>query len=734
MNYRNIFNKSLLPSLISALILPVCAVSAYGATAIEEIVVTARKRQESIQDVPVAVSAITPGQIERGSITSSLDLGKIVPNVELHETVIGSESLSASIRGMSYDDIEKSIEPTVGVAIDGVFMASNSGGVFDLFDVASVEVLRGPQGTLFGRNTIGGVISVNRTEPTGEFGIKLEATAGDQDMTDIKGIINMPLSDKGGIKLAFKKIDADSHVYNTTLNARRPMRDSETMSVSVKYNFTENTSAQLTFDSYDHHTTAADNVFVATGFLASIGFNAGAAASEAANWTTSPQLLPLTAYLEGDNTTLKVNHTGENYEIKYIMGIMDYEEDVDEASWGLPQVFFPVARDQTFKQTSHELQYISDYDGPMNFVAGLYILEADSNITSGPIQNFDALHFLDSTAYFGEMSYDINDLWSFSLGARYTKEEKELNTASYTSNAARLSDSRAPADLINLANPTFDDNNTSFRAVLQRQLESGMVYASYSTGYRSGGFFNRGVTAAETLPFQSEEVASIELGVRLNPTDSSQINVTYFNAEYTDKQVVVVVPASDSKCNKEQNAAGNVTCSFVRNAAEATMSGVEFEGVLMPSDALTLRLNFGTLDSEYDNYDYDGVDISSKARILYSPKFTGYFGAEHTSDRAGGTLTLNLGFSHKGDVETQADWSKYNPATGPVVTLDSFQTLDISATFVKEFGPNTVKLRVYGTDVLEDGNRIGRRYDAGAFAWAEPVPRRQMGVTLGYEF
>jgi iron complex outermembrane receptor protein len=734
MNYRNIFNKSLLPSLISALILPVCAVSAYGATAIEEIVVTARKRQESIQDVPVAVSAITPGQIERGSITSSLDLGKIVPNVELHETVIGSESLSASIRGMSYDDIEKSIEPTVGVAIDGVFMASNSGGVFDLFDVASVEVLRGPQGTLFGRNTIGGVISVNRTEPTGEFGIKLEATAGDQDMTDIKGIINMPLSDKGGIKLAFKKIDADSHVYNTTLNARRPMRDSETMSVSVKYNFTENTSAQLTFDSYDHHTTAADNVFVATGFLASIGFNAGAAASEAANWTTSPQLLPLTAYLEGDNTTLKVNHTGENYEIKYIMGIMDYEEDVDEASWGLPQVFFPVARDQTFKQTSHELQYISDYDGPMNFVAGLYILEADSDITSGPIQNFDALHFLDSTAYFGEMSYDINDLWSFSLGARYTKEEKELNTASYTSNAARLSDSRAPADLINLANPTFDDNNTSFRAVLQRQLESGMVYASYSTGYRSGGFFNRGVTAAETLPFQSEEVASIELGVRLNPTDSSQINVTYFNAEYTDKQVVVVVPASDSMCNKEQNEAGNVTCSFVRNAAEATMSGVEFEGVLMPSDALTLRLNFGTLDSEYDNYDYDGVDISSKARILYSPKFTGYFGAEHTSDRAGGTLTLNLGFSHKGEVETQADWSKYNPATGPVVTLDSFQTLDISATFVKEFGPNTVKLRVYGTDVLEDGNRIGRRYDAGAFAWAEPVPRRQMGVTLGYEF
>jgi iron complex outermembrane receptor protein len=171
MNYQKNFKKQVLPALISVCMVPLYANVAVGATVLEEVVVTARKRQESIQDVPVAVSAITPGQLERGSITSSLELGKLVPNVELHETAIGSESLSASIRGMSYDDIEKSIEPTVGVAIDGVFLASNSGGVFDMFDVESVEVLRGPQGTLFGRNTIGGVISVNRTQPTGEFGV-----------------------------------------------------------------------------------------------------------------------------------------------------------------------------------------------------------------------------------------------------------------------------------------------------------------------------------------------------------------------------------------------------------------------------------------------------------------------------------------------------------------------------------------------------------------------------------
>ncbi|MGB2287538.1 MAG: TonB-dependent receptor, partial [Porticoccaceae bacterium] len=302
MNYRQTFKKQLLPAIISVCTLPLYAGGAMAqeeSVGLEEIVVTARKRQESIQDVPVAVSAISPGQLERGSINSSIDLGKLVPNVELHETNIGSESLSASIRGLSYDDIEKSIEPTVGVAIDGVFLASNSGAVFDFFDIESVEVLRGPQGTLFGRNTIGGVINVQRTEPTGEFGMKLEAVAGEQNLTDVKGVINMPLSDKGGIKLAFKNTESDSHVYNTTLNDRRPFKDSETLSLSVKYNFTDSTSAILTYDDYDHDTTAPDNVFVSASPLGD-----GARASEADSWKTSPQGIPLTASLKGENTTL----------------------------------------------------------------------------------------------------------------------------------------------------------------------------------------------------------------------------------------------------------------------------------------------------------------------------------------------------------------------------------------------------------------------------------------------
>ena len=737
MTYQNRLKKSLLPSLISVLVLPICAQGAYGATTLEEIVVTARKRQESIQDVPVAVTALSPGQLERGSITSSLDLAKLAPNVQLHETAIGSESLSASIRGLSYDDIEKSIEPTVGVSIDGVFLASNSGGVFDMFDVESVEVLRGPQGTLFGRNTIGGVISVNRTQPTGEWGGKVEVTSGDENMTDVKAILNMPLGANGGIKIAVKDKQSDSHVYNTTLKMHRPMKDSETFTLSAKYNFTDNTSAQFTYDSYDHNTTAPDNVFVATGFLASIGYGDGAIASKADNWKTSPQLNPLTATLEGNNYTAKVTHTGENYEIKYIMGIMDYEEEVHESSWGINGVFFPVDRDQEFKQTSHEVQFISDFDGPMNVVAGVYMMEADSWITSGPAVQFTADHSVETTAVFGEISYDLSDVWSLTVGARYTEEDKELDSRSWvtgTSNVPRLSNSRDPSLLLNAGTPSFSDDNISYRVVLQREFELGMMYASYSTGFRSGGFFNRGSTNSELAPFQSEEVESMEIGMRSNPTDNSQLNLTYFMADYSDKQTTIITAGNDPVCGKSNEFVAGVTCSFVRNAGEVSMQGLELEYVLMPTEELTLRATVGTLDTEIDEFNYNGVDISNKAHMLYAPELTAYFGAEHTSDLGGGTLTINAGWSYKDDMYTQADWSTYDPATGPETVIESYESLDLSATYLKDMGAGTLKVRLYGTDILEEGNRVSRRYDAGAFAWAELAARRQFGVTVGFEF
>ena len=257
--------------------------------------------------------------------------------------------------------------------------------------------------------------------------MKLQGTFGDQDMTDVKGVLNMPLGANGGIKLAFKNIQSDSHVYNTTLNGRREFRDSTTVSATIRYDFTENTSVMFTYDDYDHDTIAPDNLMVGpfpealTGYLA----------SQSNDYKTSPQLLPLQAYMWGDNSTLQLTHNWAGHQFKYTMGIMDYEEEVKEASWGSATVFFPVNRDQEFKQTSHEIQVSSDSTGPLNYVAGFYYLEADSYITSGPIQPFTVNHEAEAQAFYGELTYDFNDKWSMTLGARYTEEDKNMETYSW---------------------------------------------------------------------------------------------------------------------------------------------------------------------------------------------------------------------------------------------------------------------------------------------------------------
>ena len=702
---------------------------------IEEVVVTARKRQESLQDVPVAVTALTPNQLERGSIQRTTDIDKMVPNVELHQTYIGSESLSASIRGIGFDDIEKSLEPTVGVAVDGVFMASNSGAVFDMFDVESVEVLRGPQGTLFGRNTIGGVINVTRTKPTGEWGLKLQATFGDQDMTDVKGVLNMPLGENGGIKLAFKNIQSDSHVYNTTLNDRRDFRDSTTVSASIRYDFTENTSVLFTYDDYDHDTIAPDNLMVGpfpeplTGYLA----------SQNNDYKTSPQLNPLEAYMWGDNSTLQITHNWAGHQIKYTMGIMDYEEEVHESSWGSATVFFPVNRFQDFKQTSHELQISSDSEGPLNYVAGIYYLEADSFITSGPIQPFTVTHEAEAQAFYGELTYDFDENWSVTLGARYTDEDKNMESYSWppvVGDADRIANNTDPSVLQMAATPEFSDDNVTYRAVIQRNFSKGMAYASYSTGFRSGGFFNRGTTPAEVAPYNSEEVDSIEIGLRTNPTESTQLNLTYYSAEYTDMQLPVITPASFPECGKggaAEDAAG-ITCSFIKNVGETSMDGIEVEGIWMPTTALTLRASLGTLDGNYDSYDYNGTDISGRAQLLYAPELTWSLGAEHVSQLLGGELILTANYSFQDEVYTQTPWAIYDPATFPKITIDDWESLDLSATYLRDTQNGTFKVILYGTDVLEDGNRVQRRYTTGSFTWAEIAPRQQFGITIGYEF
>ncbi len=227
-------------------------VSKAQAQATDEIIVFARKRSESIQDVPVAVSALSAAQLEKGNIPMTQDLGKLTPNVVLHDMAYAGAGLSASIRGLNYDDTEKSNDPAVGVTIDGVFAANNGGVNLDLFDVESIEVLRGPQGTLYGRNTIGGVINIKRSKPTRELGAKFQVGVEEDNTQDLQAVVNFPVGDNAGLKLAVRDLTADNWMYNVT-NQRtdKDFKDVQSYSIRLNADVTDNITVDFIYDDID---------------------------------------------------------------------------------------------------------------------------------------------------------------------------------------------------------------------------------------------------------------------------------------------------------------------------------------------------------------------------------------------------------------------------------------------------------------------------------------------------
>ncbi len=732
-------------------------VSQAQAQATDEIIVTARKRAESIQDVPVAVSAISPEQIEKGNIGRVQDLMKITPNVVMQDMAFAGGALSASIRGLAFDDLEKSFEPTVAVVIDGVVAGSNAGVDLDLFDIEAIEILRGPQGTLFGRNTIGGVINIKRTKPTGELGAKIKIGVEEDNTQDLQAVVNLPIGEKAGLKIAMRDFSNDSFMYNVTRQETRPQRDLQTYSVSLGVNVTDNLYALLTVDNYDD--SSEHNLLNITpagwAFCGLFGHCGSTDNSAASDYTETFQAIPFLSGIEGTNLTLNLEWEGDNYTFKSISGHNDFEEVMDICSWGGSgttgfgafsdrpagtnptryqdsQCMFPVVRDQNFEQTSQEFQLISNFDGPLNYILGAYFLESSSYMDSGPVQNYISEEDKEATAFFGELNYDFNEEWGVTVGARYTEEDKELNTgnfATYTNKQAR--------NYVGQFNGSFTDDNLSYRVILERNFDQGMVYASYTTGFRSGGWQSRGVggylgganatnTPQDYGPYESEEVESIELGLRSELNDGKLVfNATAFMADYTDKQEVVVT-GGFAPCLP--------TCTFVVNAGDVEISGLEIDAKALLSDSLSVNAAIGILDSEYKTFDYNGTDVADDSQLIFAPESTVSLGFDYDIAMETGEMTFS------GNLSMFDEYSgRYTPlqtTPGLDLMVPSHEALDLSLTYSRETDSGgTMKIVVFGNDILEEGGRLARPFDAApTFSFASPLKRQHFGMSIGFEF
>ncbi|WP_067788525.1 TonB-dependent receptor [Paraurantiacibacter namhicola] len=590
-------------------------------TGFGEIIVTANRRAENVQDVPIAVTALNEELIEQKFSRDLLDLGSIAPNIVV-DPILGNGTAAIAIRGIQLNDVEKSFDPPVGVFLDGVYLASTTGALLNVFDAETIEVLRGPQGTLFGRNTIGGLMHIRRNRPTGELGGKVSVTYGRFDQFDVKAVLNLPSFANGAIKakVAAVRLDGGGYFYNVTRNEREGDNDLFMISPMIEFEIGNRGEVTVAYD-YIRDRTATRPVTALTdpnqlfGTLPG-GIGLGQPATNVDYHRQTRTSFDQAARLDTHSVTLNGRYeVADGHEIYAVLNYRDTDEDALNEFDGVAADLFYATRPQKIDQFSAELRYQADL-GPANIVAGLYYFDSDYTISQrtfffgGEVGGTDYQQSAKSYAVFAQLDYEVLDGLTVTLGGRYLIDEKAacgglgsgpVDNRTYIISYGACNETRRNAPGFSNALPapltgsvTGEETWKKFTPKLGLSYDFGdkLIYASYSEGFRSGGFNGRGNDILTLGPYNPETVENYELGFKSEWLDRRIIlNGSFFRTKYKDKQEDVVFP--DPR---------GATVTIVQNAASATLFGFELESRVMPAEGLSLGLNVGYLDASYDQW------------------------------------------------------------------------------------------------------------------------------------
>ena len=663
---------------------PMVAVAQEDRVSLEEVIVTARKREESLQDVAIAVTALSD-QLQQSTVRNLANTQEFVPNL-LIDTTPGNQGASIAIRGVSFQETDKSFDPPNGVILDGVFLGTSAGALLNNFDIDRIEVLRGPQGTLFGKNTIGGAINVIRSAPTKEWGGELRLAAGDFGKEEIQGLVNMPLTDKGGLKLYGAKLDSDGYIENDLIGKDVGGTDYQQMGATVAFDITDNFDISLTLERTDDDSDLGAwgnfNKFSDAACYSSLGgvpglippspspFGSGCMElDENSDEDHSSQNAPNTPDISSDYANLTMNWMVGDWALTSITGYMDRDEELRLEYDASFNEFLTVEAENEYEQFSQEFRVNGNVTDNINLTAGLYYWESEykqfqesfdmwyyfQNVNPFPIQGYgpgEVSQTLrgegDNTSYaaFANMDWNLTDRLLLNLGGRITYEEKTFSgrTGEYVN--------QTTGDLIVPEGPdrNLEDDWTEFspRVALQYSLsDDAMVFGSFSSGFRSGGFFARTQDIDGLTSYDPEYVDTWEIGVKSELWDNRiRLNATAFYSDYTDKQEDVIVP----------NSTGAVG-SVITNASDVEIMGVEIEFTAALTDKLTVFANYGYIDSEYTEFDADingdGMITDNSGLVLRNtPENTVQLGGNWVQPLSFGELGLNYNYYWRDEYQT----------------------------------------------------------------------------------
>lgn len=623
------------------------------------IIVTAQKRAQNVQEVPIAISAITGDYLTSRDITSIDGLGAIAPNVKFERGPGSTTIAQIAIRGSVTINPAVTWEPAVGLYLDGVYIAKNQGAIFDVADLARIEVLRGPQGTLYGRNSLAGAVNLVTAKPSGEFGGKLELSYGNFDYKRAKAVLNLPALGPLSIKLSGQLTTRDgfykivSNPFPAAAPFVQPATSKDAQSLDSKSFMAQarlEASDNLTFDySYDFNknkqrpapgqllSVTPGSIFDPTS-AAYIGIPLALYANPNRQDTLSLNADPFQEQSRTYGHALTATLDLGSAELKSITAYRDLHFVDSLELDGSPIDIATTTRDTNMNSFSQELQLTgSAVDSRLNYVLGAFYYREKAGTVNpqrffgvfGPgASQFKSSYASNTTAYaaYAQADVAVTDALKLTLGARYTEESKNISR--------QLLVLGGPTPFV-VADVKFGDlpkakfNNFSPAATLAYQINPDVnVYARFAKGYKSGGFngetnnFVAPTTSCPTgtpelcTPYRPEKVDSYEVGMKNVLADGALVlNIAAFYDKHKDIQLSVF------------DATG-AAASTVLNAAKATIKGIEVETVIRPSDSFTVNASFAYLDAKYDSFLDGGVDVSNNRAFPHTPKYSAAVGVD----------------------------------------------------------------------------------------------------------
>jgi iron complex outermembrane recepter protein len=615
-----------------------------------QILVTARKRSESLQDVPIPISVFDDKALQRMQVFNITDLSLAAPSVLITQTGGSANAAQIFIRGFGRDALGYNAEAPVAVYFDDVFMSRAQGAMLDILDLERVEILRGPQGTLFGRNaTAGAVRFVVRGPDLDDVRGRADVTLGNFNRIDVRGSISVPLIEgELAAKLDVVSRNADGYVGGVNANGTRnnldingmdralvrgalAWRASEKVMVDITGDYSRDRSGAITGTPITCQ-AGANSVCVprfGDPFLAGINFPGE---QRFTGWGLSAKVTADLGF-------------GEFKSISAYRGLSALDP-IDLSS--IPGAPSPIIYDQDQEQFSQELQLVSSSDGPFNFAAGVFYFyekwRTDSNFVNLR-RNVDE-QTAHSIAAFGELYYTIAPGLTITAGGRITYDTKSIARDIFVPRTAAVPTvSTQPADF---SETVF----TPKLAVDYKASDNVLLYASWAQGYRPGGFGNTwpGNAIAAQGQFAAELAENFEVGAKASAWNGRfTIDFAAYRSEYTDLQQGQLTPTA-----------------FIVTSSDARVQGIEIETTLRPVQGLSLFANLGLLDNKITRSNIPGDDLTR--RLRYAPEVTFMLGGQYeTAIDSKGTrffIGANYAYVSRTPMDQANSLSLFMPAYG----------------------------------------------------------------------